>query len=81
MTRTLHELCELHNRMPVIIEPQDQPAWLGEVEDDLATLLRPSGDVLKVWPMSKQVNSPRNKLCPAQSVRPPRPPLRKPSCR
>jgi putative SOS response-associated peptidase YedK len=52
---------ELHDRMPVILEPEDWPTWLGEVERDPATLLRPAGDdVLKVWPVSKQVNSPRN---------------------
>ena len=52
---------ELHNRMPVILESQDWSARLGEVENDPATLLRPAGeDVLKVWPVSKQVNSPRN---------------------
>ena len=52
---------ELHDRMPVIIEPHDWPTWLGEVEVDPATLLRPADDdVLKVWPVSKQVNSPRN---------------------
>jgi putative SOS response-associated peptidase YedK len=52
---------ELHDRMPVILEPPDWPAWLGEVEGDPATLLRPAGDnVLSVWPVSKQVNRPRN---------------------
>ena len=52
---------ELHNRMPVILEQQDWPTWLGEVEGDPAALLRPAGDdLLRVWPVSKQVNSPRN---------------------
>jgi putative SOS response-associated peptidase YedK len=52
---------ELHNRMPVIVEQQDWPTWLGEVAGDRATLLRPAGeDVLKVWPVSRQVNSPRS---------------------
>ena len=32
----------LHERMPVILEPADWPAWLGEVEGDPTTLLRPS---------------------------------------
>jgi putative SOS response-associated peptidase YedK len=54
-------IAELHDRMPVILEPDDWPAWLGEAEGDPATLLRPAGDeVLKVWPVSRQVNSPRN---------------------
>ena len=52
---------ELHDRMPVILEPSDWPTWLGEVEGAPAALMRPAGeDVLKVWPVSKQVNSPRN---------------------
>jgi putative SOS response-associated peptidase YedK len=52
---------ELHDRMPVILEPEDWPTWLGEVTGDPAGLLKPAGDdVLKVWPVSKQVNSPRN---------------------
>ena len=52
---------ELHDRMPVILEPPDWPTWLGEVEGDPAALMRPAGeDVLKVWPVSKQVNSPKN---------------------
>ena len=52
---------KLHDRMPVILEPVDSPTWLGEAEGDLAGLLKPAGDdVLKVWPVSKQVNSPRN---------------------
>ena len=51
----------LRDRMPMILEPEDWPTWLGEVEVDPARLLKPTGDdVLKVWPVSKQVNSPRN---------------------
>jgi putative SOS response-associated peptidase YedK len=68
--------------MPVILEQQDWPTWLGEVEGDPATLLRPAGeDVLKVWPVSKQVNSPRNNgaelLEPVGSV----PPMAASHCR
>lgn len=32
----------IHERMPVILEPADWPAWLGEVAADPAVLLRPS---------------------------------------
>ena len=35
---------ELHGRMPVILEPEDWPTWLGQVEGDPAALLRPAGD-------------------------------------
>jgi putative SOS response-associated peptidase YedK len=42
-------MARLHDRMPVTLEPQDWPIWLGEVEADPATLLRGAGeDVLRV---------------------------------
>lgn len=57
----------LHERMPVILEAPDWPAWLGEHEHehggegDAAALLRPAGDdVLRLWPVSRAVNSVRN---------------------
>jgi putative SOS response-associated peptidase YedK len=54
-------MAELHDRMPVILEPSDWPLWLGEVEGDPAPLLKPAAeDVLKAWPVSRRVNSPRN---------------------
>ena len=54
-------MAELHDRMPVILEPTDWPIWLGEVEGDPAALLRPAADhVLQVWPVSRRVNTPRH---------------------
>lgn len=51
----------IHDRMPVVLEPEDWPAWLGEQDGDPSTLLRPPGEgVLKLWPVSPLVNSPRN---------------------
>jgi len=45
-------MADLHDRMPAILDPSDWPAWLGEVEDDPTTALRPSGDdVLRVLPV------------------------------
>ena len=39
-------------RMRVILEMDDWPMWLGEVEGDPGALLRLAGDdVLKVWPV------------------------------
>ena len=53
-------MAELHDRMPVILEPDDWPTWLGEVEGDPTALLKLAAeDVLKVWPISRAVNSPR----------------------
>ena len=54
-------MAELQDRMPVILEPQDWPTWLGEMEGDPTALLRPAGhEVLMVWPVSQRVDSPKN---------------------
>jgi len=54
-------MADIHDRMPVIVEQQDWPLWLGEIKGDPWTLLRPAGDdVLRVWPVSRAVNSPRH---------------------
>lgn len=51
----------LHERMPVVLEPQDWPAWLGEAPGEPETLLRPAADdVLRLWPVSRAVNAVRN---------------------
>jgi len=55
------DMARLHDRMPVILEPADWPAWLGEVEADPAALLRPAAaGVVRLWPVSRAVNSARN---------------------
>jgi putative SOS response-associated peptidase YedK len=54
-------MSQLHERMPVILEPDDWPIWLGEVEGDAPALMHPaSDDVLHLWPVSRAVNSVRN---------------------
>jgi putative SOS response-associated peptidase YedK len=49
----------LHPRMPVILPPEDWPAWLGEAatsEEGLAALLRPADDDrLVFWPVAARV--------------------------
>jgi putative SOS response-associated peptidase YedK len=54
------ELRPIHERMPVILEPTAWAAWLGEVDDDPAGLLRPSDALLRVWRIGTAVNSVRN---------------------
>ena len=55
------DMAVLHDRMPVILEPPDWPVWLGEAERQPAGLLRPAADgVVRVWPVSRAVNSVRN---------------------
>jgi putative SOS response-associated peptidase YedK len=47
----------VHDRMPVMIEPEDWPIWLGEAEGDASALLRPAADdVLRGWPVSRTLN-------------------------
>ena len=55
---------KLHDRMPVILAPDDYPAWLGEDSaspPDLLALLRPyPPDAMRAYPVSTVVNSPKN---------------------
>ena len=55
---------ELHDRMPVIIEPEHYARWLDpDVQDPekLADLLKPpAADLMTAHPVSRRVNSPRN---------------------
>jgi len=45
----------VHHRMPVILRPEDWPAWLGEA-GDVAGLLRPCpADILAAWPVGRRV--------------------------
>ena len=49
---------EVHDRMPVILEPADIDAWLTGGAG--AELLEPAADeVLQKWPVSRRVNSSR----------------------
>jgi putative SOS response-associated peptidase YedK len=59
-TTAIDALGHLHERMPVVLEPEDWAAWLGEVDADPAALLRPSSAEFRVWPVSTRVNSVRN---------------------
>jgi putative SOS response-associated peptidase YedK len=54
-------LAGIQDQMPVIIEREDWPLWLGEVEGDVAALLKPSAeDVLRFWPVDKKIGNVRN---------------------
>ena len=60
-TAANEDMAQLHERMPVILEPAAWPVWMGEKEGDFAALLRlaPAGTV-RLWPVSRAVNSVRN---------------------
>ena len=54
-------MSRIHDRMPVILEPDAWSTWLGEKPGDPAALLRPAAeDVLRSWPVSRDVNLPRH---------------------
>jgi putative SOS response-associated peptidase YedK len=51
-------VAEVHDRMPVVLEPDQFEPWLSGGAG--AELLKPTGsDVLQRWPVSKRVNSSR----------------------
>ncbi len=61
-TRPNADVSELHNRMPLVLDPKHWPAWLGEIEAEPATLLEPPADgTLRFWPIGRAVSSVRNK--------------------
>jgi putative SOS response-associated peptidase YedK len=71
-------MAPIHDRMPVIVEPQHWAAWLGETEADPAQLVHPSDEgTLRKWPISTKVNSPKNNgpdlLEPVESAEPKQP--------
>ncbi|AXR76915.1 SOS response-associated peptidase [Natrarchaeobaculum sulfurireducens] len=50
---------ELHHRMAVLLEPEDEHRWL--TEDDPRDLLEPyPGDAMRAYPVSTAVNDPSN---------------------
>ena len=54
-------MSRIHDRTPVILEPNAWSIWLGEEPGNPAALLRPAAeDVLRSWPVSRDVNSPRH---------------------
>jgi putative SOS response-associated peptidase YedK len=54
-------MTRFHDRMPVILERPDWPAWLGETPAPPAPLLRPAAaGTLRFWQVSPAVNSVRN---------------------
>ena len=56
-------MAPIHNRMPVILRPQDYAAWLSRDTDpdEAAELMRPYPDgEMEAVPVDKLVNSPRN---------------------
>lgn len=59
-------MASIHNRMPVILRPEDEDLWLDPAVTDpqqVLDLLKPySVKEMEAYPVSKQVNSPENDL-------------------
>ena len=53
-------VAEIHDRMPLIIAPEDYLRWLGE-EPDPRDLMKPfPSEPMRMWPISTRVNKPEN---------------------
>lgn len=57
---------DIHNRMPVILAPEDYSLWLDpdfREREALTSLLRPyPNDAMEAYPVSRRVNSPSNNV-------------------
>jgi len=59
-TRANAALSTIHHRMPLVLEPDDWPLWLGEAGHGAARLMRPAGEtVLDSYRVGTEVNSNR----------------------
>ena len=56
-TSAKEELADIHDRMPVIIAPDDYDEWLEASGQDL---LKPCAGEMEAYPVSSRVNNPRN---------------------
>ncbi len=63
-TEPNREMSMIHDRMPVILHPEDEDKWLrpsSATRDDIEPLLRPLEDgALEIYEVSRDVNSPKN---------------------
>ena len=50
----------IHDRMPAILRPADYERWLGREPEPHVLLITFPSEPMKMWPISKRVNSPRN---------------------
>jgi putative SOS response-associated peptidase YedK len=50
----------IHDRLPAILRPSDYQRWLGTEPDPHDLLITFLSEPMKIWPISKRVNSPRN---------------------
>jgi putative SOS response-associated peptidase YedK len=54
------KMAQIHDRMPVILHPEDYERWLSP-EPDPYDLMRPfPSELMTMWPIAKNVGSPKN---------------------
>jgi hypothetical protein len=53
-------IVRIHDRMPAILRPADYERWLGSEPDPHDLLITFPSEPMKMWPISKRVNNPRN---------------------
>ena len=55
-------VADIHNRMPVILDPDDYDAWLTAADTAIPqAMLQPfPAQLMQAYPVSKRVNSPKN---------------------
>jgi putative SOS response-associated peptidase YedK len=54
---------QIHNRMPVILEPQSYDRWLSAEPDPHDLLITYPSEAMTMWPISTRVNKPENDDC------------------
>jgi putative SOS response-associated peptidase YedK len=58
ITKANSFVADIHDRMPVILEPTDFEQWEHGDPSDAAQLMRPAAEnILQRWPVSRRVNS------------------------
>ncbi|NBC34741.1 MAG: hypothetical protein GVY13_18875 [Alphaproteobacteria bacterium] len=62
ITTEANDFCaDIHDRMPVIVPPHAQDAWLDPERPDAETLLRPyDPDAMEAWAVDMRVGNPRH---------------------
>jgi putative SOS response-associated peptidase YedK len=53
-------VAKIHDRMPAILEPEDCVRWLGMEPDPHDVLISFPAERMRMWPISKRINSPQN---------------------
>ena len=59
-TAAADSIARIHERMPVILDRADFPAWLSGTPEEAQTLLQPCRGALRSYTVSSRVNSVRN---------------------